>query len=187
MAEVDWITSIDWTPIINFILALIATLIGVFAGYLLAVKYDRRKKEGEETITLNRTKQILSNELHQLKSEVDGYYVSKKENKGVYQPNIDLPTDCMDSIVHAGHFILLENRLQRKISHIYSIVNRAKALLPGLHDIHIKILENTGKEDTQKILHGALENQSKKFEIQIDQLAKEIEAIEGELPSPETN
>jgi len=83
--------------------------------------------------------------------------------------------------------MLLSNILQRRISHIYSIVARAKTLLPGLHEIHIRILENTGKEDTQKILYSALENQSEKFEIQINQLKKEIETIESQLPRPETN
>jgi len=185
------LSLVDWGPILtDLFFTALGGFGGVFLGYWLAVRYDRGKKEQETKGTINLTKQILSNELNELKGEVTGYYTSKKKQedkggKGVFQPNIDLPTDGKDSIVNSGHFILLNNRLQRKISHIYSIVARAKALLPGLHDIHIKYLENTGKTDTQENLAQALTNHSKKFEIQIDQLEREIDKIKGELPLPE--
>jgi len=186
--------SIDWYFIgINSLISLIVGLIGVYVGYLLAKCKDEEQKVHEKDEKIQLAKQILSNELKGLKGEVDGYYKTKEENEGkfgkggVFQPNIDLPTDCKDSIVNTGYFILLTRNLQYKISHIYSIVERAKFLIPGIHDIHIKYLENKGKEDTQKELATAMGKQSEKLEMQLKLLKTEIEGIESELPNPETN
>ena len=186
--------SIDWTLIgINLFLTLFVAFIGVYVGYLLAVKQNKKQREQEKNEKIQLAKQIISNELKELKGEVDGYYKTKEENEekfgkgGVFQPNIDLSTDCKDSIVNTGYFILLTRSLQYKISHIYSIVERAKFLIPGIHDIHIKYLENKGKEDTQKELATAMGKQSEKLEVQLKLLKTEIKGIGSELPKPKTD
>ena len=188
LTEAEW-----WIIEINAIITLIVALVGVYVGYILAKKHDLKQREEETSNKIQLAKQILANELKILKSGVDGYYESKKDAEkmhgkgGIFQPNMNLSTDCKDSIVNTGYFILLDRSLQNRISNIYSIVAQAKYLIPGFHEIHIKHLENIGKKDTQEALSKAMKNQSEKLEIQLNELKTKIEEIERKLPAPETD
>ncbi len=179
--------NIDWNPVIIWIFALIGTLIGVFLGYILAVKYDRSKQKGEKTETINQTKRIILKELQRIKNNINNCLeeADKLYAKNiVYNPNIDLPTDCKDSVVYSGNFSLLDEKLQDEISHIYAVIHRAKEMKSIAFEIFIRIKEHDDNKKVAAELEKIFFQEFKKFYGQLEYLLKEIDIIKKLLITP---
>ena len=118
---------VDW--LVYVVIPFVATFSGVFLAFILATKRERRKRKEEELERKIKTREILINELTQIKDNLDGATSLKQQYGDSYVPNIDFPTDAKQSIVNSGAFSLLEIELQADVSHIYAVIERAQIFL----------------------------------------------------------
>lgn len=155
------------------ITAIIGASIGI-VGTAIVVEIRRkitRKRDKVEKI--ENAKKVISEELSQIKKNIIGYQKiadKAKQNNKVFSPNLDLPTDCKNAIVNDGSFVLLQNKLQRKISHIYEVINRMKEIISDMKDIY------RNKENIKEPMKDLL-LESDKLNIQVEHVLIEIKKI----------
>lgn len=158
---------------------LLGSLTGVFVGYVLGIKRENQQKKIEKEEIKQKIKRTLSGELREIRNNIEGYQKIKNEKERedkLYLPNIDLPTDSKESIVYTGNFSLLEDELQRKISHVYIVVNRAKEFLNRAKILKMYI-------DDIKFAPTKIKIELDNFNLQIGHLFEKIKELERELPS----
>jgi len=127
----------DW--LIYVVTPFAATFTGVFLAFVLATKRERRKRKEEQSETKKKTKEILINELSNMKANLDGATSLRSQYGNDYIPNIDFLTDAKQSIVNSGAFSLLEMELQADVSHIYAVIERAQAFLSQMREFDMSV------------------------------------------------
>jgi uncharacterized protein YegL len=111
------------------------------------VRYDREKKKQERDEIITTVKKAINDELIEIRKGIYGYQeIAEKDKKQgkLWRPYIDLSTDSKDSIVYSGRFALLDFDLQRKISHIYVVIERAEKILEKISD-HMLFIDQSLK------------------------------------------
>jgi hypothetical protein len=145
---------VDW--LVYVVIPFAATFSGVFLAFILATKRERQKRKEEQLATRRKTKEILTNELTQVKNNLDGAASLKSQYGENYVPNIDLPTDAKQSVVNSGAFSLLEMELQTDVSHIYTVIERAQIFLSQMIEFDMSIAMSMTTRD--KIWNNKVNN-----------------------------
>lgn len=118
----------------NIVIPFVATFAGVFLAYYLAARHERNRRKGEEAQARDEVKNTLFNELSAIKDSLDEAVYLRQEAKISDIPHLDLATDGLRSAVNSGKFSLLEPELQREVSHIYAVIERAQDYLTRMKD-----------------------------------------------------
>lgn len=161
-STVTYVVQSSQGPLIDFLVQLAATLIGVLVGFYLAFAWDGKKKNDKIHSIRNDTMESLIAELEDIRKTTNDAQIEIKVENNLLSVTFPLClTPSFDSAIHSGNFSLLSPSLQVKLSNIYttitllnSIAKQAAEQSSNPHNLPIDHLKPTlaGKIEQMKIL-----------------------------------
>lgn len=137
---------------------LVGVFLGVIAGQVLTMWWDRRKQASQRAEFRERTVRSIARELEQIRENV-----AQVESTRV--PDVAYPTGAYRSSVSSGRFALLDADDQLAISELYGTIERAEQDQQQLRQTRLD--------------SGADEDYVRQLQFQFDD---RLEALETEIP-----
>jgi len=173
---------------IDFILQLLATLIGVITGFLLIALYEKKKKQKELKNTQKVFLESLTSEIDQM---VNGFENMKgklkwvKKEKRFVGSYADTSLASFENALNSGNMILLSPKLQIKLAILNDIIKSYKFfLLEALSFYKIQFTDEKRQAEDADVLFRNMNNSLDNYYTEL----KEVQAsLESEYEKLEIN
>lgn len=162
--------------LIDFLIQLAATGVGVFAGLVAALWQEHRSKKQDEKATRNNTLEAIFEELNDMKQGAIKYLKnpikwndSIKNFEGIL-PRIETP--AYQSSLGSGNFNLLEPPLQIQLGETYVILKRLNEYtlqIMNFHTSSVFLTDHYGQREANRICN-TINHDVKRLLIKLEQV-----------------